>query len=273
MVKVSVVIPVYNQKRFLCGAVGSALAQDAEKELIIIDDASPDGAGVFLFERLLAKFPVRIQKDTAEEKRLSVTAYGMTTEVSIVLLPQNGGVSAARNLGTKLAAGEYVAFLDADDRFRKGKLAAQLARMEGSDAAFCCTGRRMLSYDGKPTGHEIGTPERITEQTLHHGNCVNCSSVLIRRELMLAYPMEHDEVHEDYLTWLRILSDHPYAAGIDEPLIDYRSSARGKSGSKVKSLGMNLKTFRVAGYGRIKSFIMLCGYIVGGIKKYMPKKH
>ncbi len=112
---VSVIIPTYNFGHFIEDAVASVLDQDVPGvEVIIVDDGSID--------------------DTAE--RLSrMTDPRLRT----ARLP-HGGVGAARNHGLSLARGRHIAFLDADDQWRPGKLARQIALLESEpDVGFVFT--------------------------------------------------------------------------------------------------------------------------------------
>jgi glycosyltransferase involved in cell wall biosynthesis len=98
---VSVIINVYNGEAYLAEAIDSVQAQTyAHRELIVVDDGSTDGtAGV-------------------------AARYG---DALRCLRQENAGIGAARNLGIEHARGEYLAFLDADDRFVADKLERQLA--------------------------------------------------------------------------------------------------------------------------------------------------
>lgn len=114
--EVSVVIAAYNAEPFLAGSVGSALAQEGVTlEMIIADDASPDGT-VAAAEALAAADP----------------------RVRVLRTETNGGPSAARNRAIAAARGEWVAVLDADDRFRPGRLAKMVAfgRERQADVVF-----------------------------------------------------------------------------------------------------------------------------------------
>src|ERR687888_538189 len=111
MTSISVVIPCHNARRWIDGAVESALVQGVSGlEIIVVDDGSDDGSG-----ELVAMFP----------------------SVRVVRTDQ-GGPSRARNIGTSLARGTFIQYLDADDLLAAGKLSGQLELLErtGADIAY-----------------------------------------------------------------------------------------------------------------------------------------
>lgn len=102
---VSVVIPAYNSEGTLTRALESVLRQDYRPlDVIVVDDASRDGT-----------------RRVAE----SHTGQG----VRVIGHDRNQGVSGARNTGIGVAAGELIAFLDADDEWLAGKLGLQVAEL------------------------------------------------------------------------------------------------------------------------------------------------
>jgi glycosyltransferase involved in cell wall biosynthesis len=96
---VSVIIPVYNGERYLAEALRSVADQDYEPvEIIVVDDGSTDRTADVV-------------------KSFKEARY---------LYQPNQGHAAAKNTGIAAARGEFVAFLDADDVWLKGKLTAQI---------------------------------------------------------------------------------------------------------------------------------------------------
>lgn len=92
MCKVSIIVPVYKVEKYLSRCIDSILKQTfTDFELILVDDGSPDSCGVICDE--YAKRDSRIR----------------------VIHQRNGGLSAARNSGLKIAIGKYVMFCDSDD--------------------------------------------------------------------------------------------------------------------------------------------------------------
>ena len=123
---ISVVLATYNRLHSLPRAIASVLAQqDAQFELIVVDDASRDGTAAYLA--------------TLNDPRIRV-----------VVADRNGGPSAARNRGLQAARAPLVAFLDSDDAYRPGRLAAPIAAF-AADAGLVCTLSSAIRHDRKET--------------------------------------------------------------------------------------------------------------------------
>ena len=241
---VSVIIPAYNCEKYICKTIDSALSQNVPVEILVLNDCSTDNT-----EEVLK-------------------AYASNPAVRYIKNEQNLGASGSRNRGVRLAQGTYVAFLDADDWWEPGKLERQLQLMNEKKAVLCSTARLLVDPDGNSMNKIISVPEEITYQTLLKHNCINCSSVLLLREVALEFPMEHEDSHEDYIMWLKILQKYKHACAINEPLLNYRLSNTGKSGSKFKSAKMTFKVYRYMGFGLMKSLICFCSYAIHGVLKY-----
>jgi glycosyltransferase involved in cell wall biosynthesis len=112
--RVSCIIPVHNGERFLREAIDSILAQShPPSEIVVVDDGSSD--------------------------RTPEVARGYEPEITY-LHQEQAGPAAARNAGLAAAAGEFIAFLDADDKWRSEKLERQLLRFGTQpDLGVCVT--------------------------------------------------------------------------------------------------------------------------------------
>lgn len=241
---VSVVIPAYNCGRTLGKAIDSALAQDVPLEVLVLDDCG------------------------AESLAEIMKGYRANPAVRYVKNEKNLGASASRNIGVEMARGEYVAFLDADDWWEKGKLQKQLQRLRETGTVLCTTARELATPEGRLTGRVIPVTEKITYRQMLRGNCINCSAVLLRRETAREFPMCHEDSHEDYIAWLKILKKYGEACAVNEPLLKYRLSSSGKSGNKLKSAGMTFKVYRYMGFGIARSSWYFLGYAYHGLGKY-----
>ncbi len=116
---ISIIIPSYNRAEFLKEAIQSVLDQDyfscdseaSQFELLVIDDGSTD------------------------QTKIVVDSFSSPI---VYRYQDHKGVSAARNLGIKLAQGDYVAFLDSDDLWKKDKLKVQMSLMNSLPQTRIC---------------------------------------------------------------------------------------------------------------------------------------
>ncbi len=244
---ISVIMPAYQAGCYIGQAVTSVLKQTCSEswELLIIDDCSTD--------------------DTAQ------IASGFTTDPRIRYIRQthNQGAAAARNRGIHMARGKYVAFLDADDWWDPDKLRQQMRCIARTGAVLCCTGRELMQPDGTSTGRVIAVPKQITYQMLMRTNVIPCGSVVLRTDLAREFGFVHDEYHEDYILWLRILKKYKLAVGVNIPALKCRLSVGGKSRNKLKSAYMQYGSYRYLGYGRLQSFYYMIFYTFNGFRKYL----
>jgi glycosyltransferase involved in cell wall biosynthesis len=137
--RVSCVVPVFNGEKYLAEAIESILKQTYRPiEIIVADDGSTDGT---------AKVAGRYGKQVRYLKQ------------------SNTGPAAARNLGIDAAAGEFLAFLDADDLWHPEKLLRQIARFHVRPELDYCVGyvqnfwiSELAEEEAKFRGHRISKP-------------------------------------------------------------------------------------------------------------------
>ena len=250
--EVTVIIPVYNGQEYVGQAIRSVMEQTFGKniELIVIDDHSEDRT-----EEVVSDF---LSDNTNEKCRISYYRND-----------KNLGVAESRNIGIGKAKSPYVAFLDADDWWQKDKLEKQFQVIGETECVLCASGRELMTPDGKTTGKKIGVPEHITYQMLLKTNVIPCSSVVMRTEVAREFYMCRDDLHEDYILWLKVLRKYGEAVGLDEPLLKSRLSRGGKSRNKLHSAKMQFGVYRYMGYGVLRSLYYFCQYAVHGIMKYL----
>jgi glycosyltransferase involved in cell wall biosynthesis len=181
--RIGVIVPVYagaGPAPYLDEALAAVLGQDPPPDdVVVVDDGSPE--------------PVRVGEAHAARCRL-------------VRREQRGGPGAARDTALQLLQTELVACADADDAWCEGKLSAQLRAFEGApDAALCYGIAEIVGPDGTPTGERWDIPAPLSPQALYEHNPIPTSSVLARRDAVLAAggfagPM----LCEDWALWLRM---------------------------------------------------------------------
>lgn len=202
--RTSVVIPTYNSGPLVVEAVESVLAQTHPAgEVIVVDDGSADDTAA-----RLARFgpPVR---------------YVRT---------ENGGVSAARNRGVAEAAGDLVAFLDADDVWHPRKLEYQVAALaRRPDVGLLGTGL----YDWPGAHPAVGPPAAgdlvpLRADDLVVRNSLVTSTVLARAAVLRAAGPFDRTLHgpEDHDLWIRVARRGP-VANLRAALTGYRAATPG----------------------------------------------
>lgn len=160
---VSVVIPTYNRLGLLREAVDSVLGQThAARELIVVDDGSTDGTAAYLRE--LGGAGVRA----------IVVAHG-------------GNLARVRNLGARVAAGRYLAFLDSDDVWLPEKLEVQLRAMAAAGARWSYTRYEHMNERGETVPPRAGEWRALSGDIavalLSDRASVSMPTVVVEREL------------------------------------------------------------------------------------------
>lgn len=184
---VSVVIPCYAQAHFLAEAIESVRAQDYPSyEIVVVDDGSPD--------------------DTSE-------VAGRFAGVRCLRQP-NQGLSAARNTGWRESRGEFLVFLDADDRLLPGALSAGVRALSALPACGAAFGAyRFIHSDGRILGYPIApTVESAHYEHLLRSNFIGAITAVIFRRHALDAIGEFDRALpacEDYELLLRLARRFP----------------------------------------------------------------
>jgi glycosyltransferase involved in cell wall biosynthesis len=224
---VSVIIPVLNGQDYIAEAVNSALLQGAVVgEVVVVNDGSTDKTAAIV----RALQDDRVKLIDADKPR--------------------GGVAAARNTGIAAASGEWLHFLDADDRLRAGALERLIDVSACSPGAVGVYGDyRRMRADGHPLGQRNllrfrQKPSGDILTDLLSGNFIATGVILIRTEVMrrlngftagLRYA-------EDWYAWCRLAASGPviYVPGVQ--VFDYRMHDT----SATMKIQLSLETFRPA---------------------------
>lgn len=147
---VSVIVPNYNLSKFLPEAIESIVAQTYRPlEIVVVDDCSTDES-----PDILRAYE---QKDWGE---------GVTFHA--VLLPKNGMVSHARNVGAENASYDYICFMDSDDRFYNPKkieneMNLVMKYAEKGEDIVAYSRIVYMDYDGNVFGNQGTNPKRYME--------------------------------------------------------------------------------------------------------------
>lgn len=216
---VSVIIPAYNRREAIAGAVRSVLCQSfSDMEVLVVDDGSTDGTVEAL--------------SVVDDPRMRLIAH-----------PTNRGVSAARNTGLHAATGDWVAFQDSDDEWLPAKLEKQMARLAafGPEAVACYCGMAIVDQGGGRASLRYVPPPGLTTvegdilPALLESSFVSTQTLVARRDTLIAAG-GFDEALPALVDWecmLRLAARGPVAF-IDEPLVIQRFSGNSLTRDRAK---------------------------------------
>ena len=202
---VSIVIPCFNDGKYLPEALASARAQTYPNiEIIVVDDHSTDGETIKILERV-------------KEEGLSV-----------VKTPEGKkGPSAARNEGISLASGTYILPLDADDRIDPLYVEKSVAILESRPETGICYCKVRLF------GIKNGSLERppYSWNNLLAGNMIVATALFRKQDWQMlgGYDETLQSGLEDYAFWIKLISLGREVVQIDEELFHYRIKPRSRT--------------------------------------------
>ena len=217
---VSVVIPCYNQAHFLSEAIESVLAQSYSNfEVIVVDDGSTDNTS-----EVAAHYPgVRL------------------------VCQENQGVSGARNSGLAVSKGEYVVFLDADERLLPGALKAGLECLKAHPkCAFVSgRGRHIRSNGSPPAGRRRHRIEGDLYGELLRGCSILVPTVMYRRSVFEVVGGFDTSLRSasDYDLYLRIGRSFPIYC-YDTPVAEIRRHEANKTLDSARMLSNSMAVLR-----------------------------
>jgi hypothetical protein len=199
---VTVLLAVFNGERFLQRALNSLLAQTWQHfEVIVIDDGSTDATPTIL-------------ADVRDPR------------VSIHRNPQNIGLTRSLNQGLRLARGEYLARLDADDVAIPTRLATQVAFLdEHREVGLLGTDCDVIDEDDHVIGARIFPKSHTAIRCKHFVENAFChSSVMLRRSILELHRLSFDEglrCAQDFDLWTRLLR-HTQGRNLATRLVSWR---------------------------------------------------
>ena len=229
-IDISVIIPVYNAENFLENAVESAIHLPQVKEIVLVEDGSPDKA-LEVCLKLEKKYPA----------------------VTLLRHPrgENRGAAASRNLGIRTSRCRYVAFLDADDwylPFRFEKEQTVFSANPDADVVFSYPVLEK-DYSSKPPGFPKKDPREIFGQDRNpegfyrffmnnaypffHTNSVTIKKDFLSRQKTFD---ERLRLHQDSELWLRLLrKGNVFAGELEKPVAVIRRHNKNRITSRTKN--------------------------------------
>lgn len=220
---VSIIVPVHNAEYFIKDTIDCVRRQSYENwELLLIEDGSTD--------HTMDEMSAYLEMIRDERIRLVKREIRSTEE-------KRFGAARARNLGLSMAKGRYIAYLDADDRWRADKLELELDFLKEKDAGFVFTGYEFGNEKAEGTGKVVHVPETLSYEQALANTTIFTSTVMMDTEKIEKVLMEMPYIKsEDTASWWKILKTGVTAYGLDENLVIYRRAGKSLSSNKIEAL-------------------------------------
>lgn len=222
MVKVSVIMPLYNAEKYVRQAIESILNQTYRNlELIVVDDASTD--------------------------RSYEIVQGMSdSRIHLYQNKNNRGIAQTRNKALQHAEGEYIAIMDDDDIAPPYRIEREVAFLDSHREAIAVGGHcRYIDGDGKDLGKQwnIFTNPKYVNAHIIFDNPIPNSSGMVRSEILKKYNIRYrDNMYgvEDYRFWAEC-SVHGFLANINEVMLYWRTEHGNETERTMKRQSGNRK--------------------------------
>ncbi|HHA1479961.1 glycosyltransferase family 2 protein [Enterobacter hormaechei] len=214
---ISIITPSYNSELFIEETYNSICSQTYDNwEWLVTDDCSSDRTWEIL-------------------KKISLS----NPKVKIFQNKENSGAAVSRNNSISHASGEYLAFIDSDDKWEPCKLNDQLHFMKTHDCNFCFTAYTLITEHGELLHKNIDARKTCLfvsyKDLLAKKVTLGCSTVMLKNDAFDNIRMPLIRTGQDYALWLHLLKKYNVNAVLyPKVLTSYRIVAGSISRNKLK---------------------------------------
>ena len=234
---VSIIIPYYKKKKYILKTINSILDQSYNQfEIIIIYD-----------DENLSDFDY-LEKSFKLEKKIKIIKNLKTI-----------GAGFSRNKGIENAKGEFVAFIDADDIWKKNKLKNQINFMKKKNLKFSHTSYEIIDENDKILGKRISRDFEKVDDLIKSCD-IGLSTVILEKEIIddqTKFP--NLKTKEDFVLWLKILQKNILIRSFNETLTSWRKTDNSLSSSVIQKL---IDAFKVYNYYMKFNFVKSSYYVL-----------
>lgn len=244
---VSIITPAFNCGKYITETIDSVISQTYSNwELIIVNDKSTDNT-----EEIINKY-------TKTDSR-----------IRLINLKDNSGAAVARNKALDKANGRFIAFLDSDDMWKKGKLKKQIEFMIENNYGFTFTSYEYIKDKNNTKDKLFNVPHSLNYSQGLKNTVIGCLTVVIDKNIIGDFRMPLVRRGQDNLTWLLLLKKGHIAYGLNENLADYRRVNGSLSNNKIKALKRQWSNYRnVIKLPLFKCIYYYLFYVLNNIRKY-----
>lgn len=233
---ISIIIPYYRKKKYIKKTLVSVLNQTYKNiEIIIIyDDQSKD------------------------DLRYLKTIIADNSKIKIIDNKENIGPGFSRNKGIKISKGEYIAFIDSDDIWKKNKLKYQLKQMLKMKYDFSHTSYSIINDRNKVTGLRVAKSYSDINKLIKSCD-IGLSTVMLKNRILKKFNFPSLKTKEDFVLWINIIKSGHTLLGINKNLTLWRNVKNSQSSNIMQKL---LDGYRVYNRYLKFNFIMSMYYLL-----------
>ena len=219
---ISIIITYYKKKNFIKKTLDSIFNQTYKNYEVIFVYDDEDKIDINFLKKLLSKFKKK----------------------KIIINKKNLGVAGSRNLAIKYSKGKYLAFIDADDVWKKHKLLKQLHFMETNSYNFSFTSYAVVNEKDMILNTRKANSD-ADYSTLYNSNFIGLSTVMINRSIIRSVHFPNLKTQEDFALWLKLARKGYKLKHLNQTLSFWRNSKNSLSSNTLNKLRDAFKLYYI----------------------------
>ena len=242
---VSIIIPYYKKRRYIFRAVQSVLKQSYRKYEIIIVYNDKDKKDLNYIHNIKKKDKtIKVFEESSKK-----------------------GAGYSRNIAIKKSKGDFIAFLDSDDEWKKNKLQIQLDFMQKNSCLVSHTSYEIINYRNKVIGFRKAKKKLVYADLLKSCD-IGLSTVMVNKKVLFNQKFPNIKTKEDYILWLKLTKKNIKILGINIYLTKWRKLTDALSSNNVQKIIDGFRVYNIhMKFGYFKSLIYLIRLSINSIIK------
>ena len=245
--KIDIIIPNYNNGKFLDKSIRSVIKQSFRNwRIYIVDDNSNDNS------------------------RSILKKYKNNKKIKLYYLKKNMGPSYCRNYAISKSKSELIAFLDSDDFWAKDKLKKQIEFMKRNKLVFTFTDYIPFFNQSDRYLKATNIDKSLNYNQFIHNSSIGTSTMIIKRSIIKNIRFKNTNIMEDYIFKCEILRKKKIiSTKLDEPLVYYRLYKGSRNSNKFKNIFYLWKlNSKYNNLNYIQNFFSILMISINSLKKY-----
>ena len=204
-------------------------------------------------------FEILLINDDIENKKFIKIISNLDRRIRLIHNDKNLGAGPSRNKAIKISKGEYIAFCDCDDLWKKNKLELQLNFMNQFNLNFSFTSYDIIDENSNFIKTRKA-PNYLNFKKLRKSCDIGLSTVITKKNIFEnnKYQFANLKTKEDYVLWIRLALDGVKLRGFEQSLTSWRKNKNSLSSSTIQKLIDGYRVYRIyLGYGILKSLFCL----------------